>query len=87
MSDATFFDEAMAERVIGYDQDVPYDLQRPHESGVTGYCAPSAGALPELVHGALGLDRAAVRQQAETRFSAARMVDDYLALYERIVAR
>jgi glycosyltransferase involved in cell wall biosynthesis len=57
------------------------------DPGVTGYCAPSTATLPELIHAALGLDRATVRKQAEIRFSATRMVDDYLALYQKIVSR
>jgi glycosyltransferase involved in cell wall biosynthesis len=57
------------------------------ESGVTGYCANSAGALPDLVLAALELDRAIVHKHAEMRFSAARMVDDYMAFYERLLAR
>ncbi len=32
------------------------------------------------------LDRGAVRRWATERFSADRMVEDYLALYERILA-
>jgi glycosyltransferase involved in cell wall biosynthesis len=57
------------------------------EPGVTGYCSPSVRALPGLMHAALDLDRSAVRKRAEIRFSAARMVNDYLALYRRIIDR
>jgi glycosyltransferase involved in cell wall biosynthesis len=57
------------------------------DSGVTGYCAASTEAIPELIHAALRLDRTVVRKQAEIRFSAARMVDDYLSIYQGIVAR
>lgn len=57
------------------------------DSGVTGYCAASAEALPQLIHAALELDRAAVRKRAELRFSAARMVDAYLALYRRLASQ
>jgi hypothetical protein len=32
------------------------------------------------------LDRAAIRRVAERRFGAARMVDEYLAVYERVMA-
>lgn len=55
------------------------------ESGVTGYCATSVAALPGLLHGALGLDRAIVRKSAESRFGVTRMVDDYLAVYRQVV--
>jgi glycosyltransferase involved in cell wall biosynthesis len=56
------------------------------DSGITGYCAEDNRDLPGLVHAALDLDRTAVRHQAETRFSAARMVADYLAVYEKAIA-
>lgn len=57
------------------------------EPGVTGYCASSVPEIPALIDAALRLDRTAVRKQAEHRFSAARMADDYLALYRRVVER
>jgi glycosyltransferase involved in cell wall biosynthesis len=53
------------------------------DAGVTGYCASEIRQMPALVHAALGLDRTAVHTRAEIRFSATRMVDDYLALYEK----
>jgi glycosyltransferase involved in cell wall biosynthesis len=56
------------------------------DRGVTGYCAAEHGELPELVHAALDLDRAAVRARAESRFTATRMVDEYLAVYQKVVA-
>jgi hypothetical protein len=37
------------------------------------------------VSSAAELDRTAVRRSIEGRFEAARMVDDYLALYHRIL--
>ncbi len=40
----------------------------------------------ERVEAAAVLDRGAVRRWATERFSADRMVEDYLALYERILA-
>jgi hypothetical protein len=39
------------------------------------------------VHQVSGLDRRATRAQAERRFSAERMVDDYLDLYHQILAQ
>jgi glycosyltransferase involved in cell wall biosynthesis len=56
------------------------------DPGVTGYCAAEREELPELVHAALDLDRAAVRARAESRFTATRMVDEYLAVYQKVVA-
>jgi hypothetical protein len=37
------------------------------------------------VHASNALDRAAVRASVEGRFDVERMVDDYLALYRRVV--
>ena len=37
------------------------------------------------VHASNALDRAAVRASVETRFDVERMVDDYLALYGRVI--
>jgi len=37
------------------------------------------------VHESNALDRAAVRASVETRFDVDRMVDDYLALYGRVI--
>ena len=39
------------------------------------------------VHQVSGLDRRATRAHAERRFSAERMVDDYLDLYHQILAQ
>ena len=54
--------------------------------GVSGFLIDTVGEAIESVERAITLDRRAVRQWAEERFSADRMVDDYLALYERILA-
>jgi hypothetical protein len=42
-------------------------------------------AAAAAVDGAVRLDRAAIRQVAERRFGAARMVEDYLAVYQRLI--
>jgi glycosyltransferase involved in cell wall biosynthesis len=55
------------------------------DEGVTGYLANSVAEAAGLLDDALKLDRAAVRARAVERFSAERMVDDYLRLYHRIV--
>jgi glycosyltransferase involved in cell wall biosynthesis len=56
------------------------------EDGITGAIVASVEeaivALPRL----LALDRKAVRQRFEQRFSAARMASDYLALYRSLLA-
>ncbi|MEA2220344.1 MAG: hypothetical protein QOJ35_2970 [Solirubrobacteraceae bacterium] len=56
------------------------------EDGVTGYTATSWEGLAELVAPALALDRRAIRERALARFDFRRMVDDYEALYRRILA-
>jgi glycosyltransferase involved in cell wall biosynthesis len=54
--------------------------------GVTGFLAEDDAGLIDAV-GHLGeLDRAACRAAVEGHFSAARMVNDYVALYDRVVA-
>jgi hypothetical protein len=42
-------------------------------------------AAAAAVDAAVALDRAAIRRVAERRFGAARMVEDYLALYRRVI--
>jgi glycosyltransferase involved in cell wall biosynthesis len=54
--------------------------------GVTGYLAADVAAAAAAVPAALALDRQVVRRTAERRFSSARMVDDYLTLYQRLLA-
>jgi glycosyltransferase involved in cell wall biosynthesis len=55
--------------------------------GITGYLVDDvAGAVAALPQ-ALRLDRRLIRQTAERRFGVARMVDDYLKLYQRLLAR
>jgi glycosyltransferase involved in cell wall biosynthesis len=57
------------------------------DQGVTGAIVDTTDeavmALPQV----LSLDRAAVRQRFEQRFSSARMAGDYLALYASLLAR
>jgi glycosyltransferase involved in cell wall biosynthesis len=57
------------------------------EDGVTGFVAKSFEHMVELIRpgGAIEtIDRFRCRQRAVERFSADRMVDDHVALYERI---
>jgi glycosyltransferase involved in cell wall biosynthesis len=56
------------------------------EDGVTGFTAPTADVLCELVEPALALDRSAIRARALERFDVRRMTDAYEALYRRILA-
>ena len=54
--------------------------------GVTGYLG-DVGELAELLPRAADLDRATCRADAERRFSASRMVADYVDLYQELLAR
>jgi glycosyltransferase involved in cell wall biosynthesis len=54
------------------------------ENGVTGYHAADEKALAARLPAVLALDRAGVRRAAVARFDYRRMVDDYLAIYQRL---
>jgi glycosyltransferase involved in cell wall biosynthesis len=51
------------------------------DDAVTGYLVADIAAAAAAVEPAAALDRKEIRRVAERRFSADRMVDDYLALY------
>jgi len=53
--------------------------------GESGFLVGSLGEAVAAVRRVEGLDRAGVRASVERRFDVNRMVDDYLALYRRIV--
>jgi glycosyltransferase involved in cell wall biosynthesis len=55
------------------------------EDGVTGVLADGVESAVAGVERAARFDRAACRRTAERRFSADRMVDDYLAVYEGLL--
>lgn len=57
------------------------------EPGVTGYLVNSVSAAAQVVDAAAALDRSTIRSIAERRFGADRMIDDYLAVYRRILQR
>jgi glycosyltransferase involved in cell wall biosynthesis len=57
------------------------------DQGVTGFLVNGVPAAATAVDAAAALDRRAVRRVAERRFGAARMLDDYLAVYQRLLAR
>jgi glycosyltransferase involved in cell wall biosynthesis len=56
------------------------------EHGVTGFLASGVDDAVSLVDRASTLDRATCRRVAEQRFSASRMVDDYIAVYHDVIA-
>ena len=55
------------------------------DEGVTGYLCDDVASAVVAVERALSLDRRAVGARAASRFSAERMVDDYLRVYEEIL--
>jgi glycosyltransferase involved in cell wall biosynthesis len=54
--------------------------------GENGFLVDTQDEALDAVDASSSLDRAAVRASVEGRFDAERMVDDYVALYERVVA-
>jgi len=57
------------------------------DEGVTGYTVEGVEAAIGAVPAAARLDRGLVAARARERFAAERMVDDYLRVYERVLAR
>jgi glycosyltransferase involved in cell wall biosynthesis len=51
------------------------------DEGVTGFLVSDANSAAAAIEPAIALDRSKVRRVAERRFSADRMIGDYLALY------
>jgi glycosyltransferase involved in cell wall biosynthesis len=54
--------------------------------GVSGFLVSDVPSAVDAVGRVAGLDRAACRAEAVTRFDSQRMVDDYLDLFEGVVA-
>jgi glycosyltransferase involved in cell wall biosynthesis len=57
------------------------------EEGVSGFCVESPAQLPDALAKCFSLDRRQIRQTAEQRFSASRMAEDYLRVFEEVIAR
>jgi glycosyltransferase involved in cell wall biosynthesis len=57
------------------------------DDGTTGFLVDCVQAAIEVIDRAAALDRRAIRRVAERRFSVDRMVDDYLAVYRRLLDR
>ena len=57
------------------------------DEGVTGFLVDGPAAAAEAVRAAAALDRARCRRVAECRFSAARMVEDYVGVYVSLLER
>jgi glycosyltransferase involved in cell wall biosynthesis len=56
------------------------------EEGLTGFVVDDVDAAVAALEGVGGLDRRAIRARCAERFSRDRMVKDYLAVYERVLA-
>ena len=65
--------------VVAYDRGSMSEIV---DEGSTGFLVANAAQAVGAVEQAAALDRAACRQVAVRRFSAARMVDDYLRVYD-----
>jgi glycosyltransferase involved in cell wall biosynthesis len=57
------------------------------DRGVTGFLVDGVEAAVSVVDSAAALDRAAIRAVVERRFGVDRMVEEYLAVYDRVVAQ
>jgi glycosyltransferase involved in cell wall biosynthesis len=57
------------------------------DEGVTGHLVVDEDEAVAAVGGIGRLDRAECAARARQRFSAGRMVDDYLTIYRKIVSR
>ena len=56
------------------------------DDGITGFHTGVIDAMTELVPRALALERRQVREHAEQRFGAAKMVDEYVRFYHHLLA-
>jgi glycosyltransferase involved in cell wall biosynthesis len=56
------------------------------DEGVTGFLVDGVLSAAAAVDAAAALERGAIRKVAERRFGDARMVDEYLTVYERLIA-
>jgi glycosyltransferase involved in cell wall biosynthesis len=57
------------------------------DEGVTGHLVDDVASAVDVIDRAAAMDRRQVRATAERRFGVARMVDDYLDVYEEVLAR
>jgi len=57
------------------------------DEGTTGWLVDGVASAARRVDAAAALDRRAIRRVAERRFGVDRMVDEYLALYRRLLGR
>ena len=70
--------------VIAFNRGSMPELIRP---GLNGFLVANVGEAVDAVKEISRIDRAACRKFVEENFSTARMVDDYIKVYEQIIAR
>ena len=68
--------------VVAYDRGSVREIV---DDGTTGFVVNSVDEAVEAVQKAASLDRTQVRRVFEERYSARRMTQDYVRLYERLV--
>jgi glycosyltransferase involved in cell wall biosynthesis len=56
------------------------------DEGITGHIVDSVGEATRKIGRMLALDRARVRRRFEQRFTAKRMVQDYVTIYEKLIS-
>jgi glycosyltransferase involved in cell wall biosynthesis len=78
--------EAMAcgTPVIAYERGSVPEVM---ENGVTGFVVRELDAAAEAVRQVRNLNRACCREVFEKRFTATRMANDYMNVYERVARR
>jgi glycosyltransferase involved in cell wall biosynthesis len=78
--------EAMAcgTPVVAFPNGAAPEIVRP---GTTGFLCPDVPSAAEALRHIGDIDRAACRKTVEADFCAARMVQDYVAVYRRVVDR
>ena len=69
--------------VVAYDRGAMAEIV---DDGLTGCLVSDVRESTEAVERAVNIDRAECRRTAERRFSADRMVDDYIRVYETVLA-
>ncbi len=57
------------------------------DEGVTGFVVDDIAEAVKAIAKVASLDRKEVRRVFERRFTASRMAEDYLAVYERLIAQ
>jgi glycosyltransferase involved in cell wall biosynthesis len=57
------------------------------QEGICGFTVESLDQLPAAIHKSFALERSRIRQEAERRFSIQHMVNEYIRVYQAVIAR